>query len=89
MFSLSSTHHHWAINIFNTWLMAPAREVTFMNKVSDLTMHGHLVTTPELLQLAQRRNGIASMKENFLLTANFLPVRVMGLNVVFFVVVLS
>jgi hypothetical protein len=43
--------------IFQTLLRSVDSEITLANKVMDLAIYGHLVTTLELLQCAVERNG--------------------------------
>ena len=43
---------------FQTLLRSVGSEITLQNKVIDLAVFGHLVTTLELLQLAVERNGV-------------------------------
>lgn len=43
---------------FQTLLKTGDLEITLQNKVIDLAVFGHLVTTLELLQLAVERNGV-------------------------------
>lgn len=43
---------------FQTLLKTGDSEITLQNKVIDLAVFGHLVTTLELLRLAVERNGV-------------------------------
>jgi hypothetical protein len=44
--------------VFQTMLKSAGSEITLQNKVIDLAVFGHLVTTLELLQLGVERNGV-------------------------------
>jgi hypothetical protein len=44
--------------IFQTLLRSVDSEISLANKVIDLAVFGHVVTTTELLQLAVERNGV-------------------------------
>jgi hypothetical protein len=46
---------------FQTLLKSVSSEITLQNKVIDLAVYGHLVTTLEHLQLAVERNGVLGL----------------------------
>lgn len=46
---------------FQTVLKSVGSEITLENKVIDLAVFGHMVTTLELLQLAIERNGVLGL----------------------------
>lgn len=50
--------HHALVSIFNSLLKSVGSEVTLGEKVVDLAVYGHPVTTLEILQLATERNGV-------------------------------
>ncbi|XP_067001276.2 rifampicin phosphotransferase [Anabrus simplex] len=54
---VSMSHHHAFINVLNSLLRTIEEEITIANKVSDVGIFGHLVTTPELHRLGVERNG--------------------------------
>lgn len=53
-----SASHHLFLNVLNTLLKSVSSEITLQNKVIDLAVYGHLVTTLEHLRLAVERNGV-------------------------------
>ncbi|XP_023716266.1 prodigiosin synthesizing transferase PigC isoform X3 [Cryptotermes secundus] len=50
--------YHAMFNVFNSLLVSVGSEVTLGEKVVDLALYGHPVTTLELLQLSAERNGV-------------------------------
>ncbi|KAJ4449028.1 hypothetical protein ANN_00422 [Periplaneta americana] len=62
-----TSSYHGMINVLNTMLRSVGSTITLGDKVVDLAVYGHLVTTPELLELAIERNGALSSFGRFCL----------------------
>ena len=57
-FSVRISHHRALIDLLATALRYPSKELGFDNTIGDIAIIGHPLVNEELLNIAQRRNGI-------------------------------
>lgn len=69
---ICSTRFRCCINYINTMLRDVESKISLGNKVIDIAVCGHVVTTPELHAAAVRRNGLVSIKSKLNLFKNMI-----------------
>lgn len=57
IFRVKITHQRCVLDVLATMLRNPRKELSIENQIGDISVCGHVITTPEIHKTAVRKNG--------------------------------